>query len=875
MRAAAAPVGAGPTPAPAAPPTLLKEHAAVPTCTWAVPRTAHTGGTWSIVDGFATEEECAALVAAAGGLDELAEPLARYAAPPLRADYRSADGAALDGAMRPLAVRAAKFTGVPERPDADAWMIARTAALRSAASDPAADVPAARTAREGSVDSEGFLLAPAEDAARGAEDDLAAGEYRPVFPSAPSLPRVVNVHHDHNRDARRSCTTFLYLTDPARGDASPSSGTVHSVVSPSKSSAGGETFFPCAGGDALADDALAAKLTAAGAAGTHVVWSGDDAEEGSEGPSLVAMCEDRLAATRRAARVPPGAPPGVIENVGAPGLLVSPRVGRAVIFWHGASAGDDATAWHAPITVTERAPSAKWLATFFKTGPGPTDGAEAGAAAEADRGAVLAEGARGARPETETKLVPGATLAELETCQVVEAETVPVNEEEEEEEGSSSDEEVKEEGVEEEGVKEEVKEAGTAATATLSEEEVSAEHALMALGEEPAAPIPRGVPTAKGKPRGMCLVDDCQNPRKHLTSKNPRLPLVCTEHAKALTVMYGGVPSRECQACRTFHPLDAFDSDNMTCETRLLRKKLRYRAKTLVAAAEFRADGNPAPKKRGRPSNASRAAAAQAEAMRKGSEPSRGDQTLVGSNRLNTSALPPHLRAEPAAAIPMNPLTVAAAAEASAAQFMAQVRARHESDARADPANANRVNQARVVQVAQAQAQVAQAHAQMAQAQAHQEAQREAMLRNALYGPGAAAGLLAHPGSPGNMLGNVAHVPAATLANILALQGAGLQGAGLQGLGANGRANAAAAELPGAPVEAPRGAGDAAAAAAAAAAAGAGGEDPRVALQRANHLLQVAHAIEMQAAAALLGSGEGGIANAALQAQQQNGCSIM
>ena len=442
----------------------------------------------------------------------------------------------------------------------------------------------------------------------------------------------------------------------------------------------------------------------------------------------------------------------MIENVGAPGLLVSPRVGRAVIFWHGASAGDDATAWHAPITVAERAPSAKWLATFFKTGPGPTDGAEAGAAAEADRGAVLAEGARGARPETETKLVPGATLAELETCQVVEAETVPVNEEEEEEEeGSSSDEEVKDEGVEEEGVKEEVKEAGTAATATLSEEEVSAEHALMALGEEPAARIPRGVPAVKGKPRGMCLVDDCQNPRKHLTSKNPRLPLVCTEHAKALTVMYGGVPSRECQACRTFHPLDAFDSDNMTCETRLLRKKLRYRAKTLVAAAEFRADRNPAPKKRGRPSNASRAAAAQAEAMRKGSEPSRGDQTLAGSNRLDTSALPPHLRAAPAAAIPMNPLTVAAAAEASAAQFMAQVRARHESDA--DPANANQVNQARVVQVAQAQAQVAQAHAQMAQAQAHQEAQREAMLRNALYGQGAAAGLLAHPGSPGTCSG--------------------------------------------------------------------------------------------------------------------------
>ena len=51
---------------------------------------------------------------------------------------------------------------------------------------------------------------------------------------------------------------------------------------------------------------------------------------------------------------------------------------------------------------------------------------------------------------------------------------------------------------------------------------------------------------------------------------------------------YGGEASRECQACRAFHPVSAFDRDNKTCETRLLRKKLRYRAKTLQQRDEHR-----------------------------------------------------------------------------------------------------------------------------------------------------------------------------------------------------------------------------------------------------------------------------------------------
>ena len=85
---------------------------------WEVPRTAHTGGSWQIIDGFATEDECAAIVEACAGLEELAEPLARYAAPPTRSDYRSADASRLvsetHDVARALAERAARVTGVPK-----------------------------------------------------------------------------------------------------------------------------------------------------------------------------------------------------------------------------------------------------------------------------------------------------------------------------------------------------------------------------------------------------------------------------------------------------------------------------------------------------------------------------------------------------------------------------------------------------------------------------------------------------------------------------------------------------------------------------------------------------------------------------------------
>ena len=89
------------------------------------------------------------------------------------------------------------------------------------------------------------------------------------------------------------------------------------------------------------------------------------------------------------------------------------------------------------------------------------------------------------------------------------------------------------------------------------------------------------------KYKGCCQVDDCLNPRKQPTA-NSRMPLTCAEHNGMLSLTYGGEASRECQACRAFHPVSAFDRDNKTCETRLLRKKLRYRAKTLQQREEHR-----------------------------------------------------------------------------------------------------------------------------------------------------------------------------------------------------------------------------------------------------------------------------------------------
>ena len=113
------------------------------------------------------------------------------------------------------------------------------------------------------------------------------------------------------------------------------------------------------------------------------------------------------------------------------------------------------------------------------------------------------------------------------------------------------------------------------------------------------------------KYKGCCQVDDCLNPRKQPTA-NSRMPLTCAEHNGMLSLPYGGEASRECQACRAFHPVSAFDRDNKTCETRLLRKKLRYRAKTLQQRDEHRGNVGKKAKRNEVALQAVAAAAAQA-----------------------------------------------------------------------------------------------------------------------------------------------------------------------------------------------------------------------------------------------------------------------
>ena len=355
------------------------------------------------MDGFATPEECAALIAASGGLGELDEPSARYRMPPTSADYRSADAAGLQiPAARDLARRAAIFTGVPANDDGDCVMLARTARLAPRGDEP----DAARDDDDddaASVDSEGFLLAPETE--RNADDK-----------NAEELGAdLINVHHDHNRDERRTCTVFVYLSDVGAPDA------------------GGETFFPCVGSrasvsvransrrkdgadeadeadapgasaDARPSDPVADALASLGARGVHVAWAG--AEDEAEA-AAVALCAERFEALKKRgasakkSAAPPGAPPGVVfAGDGAPGMIVTPRAGRAVVFWNGASAASCPEAWHAPARVRGDAP--KWLVTLFKAGEpaAPPEGREAEAAAKA------AAAARDAGADDETQKRP-------------------------------------------------------------------------------------------------------------------------------------------------------------------------------------------------------------------------------------------------------------------------------------------------------------------------------------------------------------------------------------------------------------------------------------------------------------------------------------
>ena len=99
---------------------------------WRVPETSHTGSCWQIIDGFATPEECRALVADAkqGLADSLRQPLRRFEDPPLvGVKYRSADASSLASeALAALSARAANVTCVGVNKEKDSVMIAHTSA---------------------------------------------------------------------------------------------------------------------------------------------------------------------------------------------------------------------------------------------------------------------------------------------------------------------------------------------------------------------------------------------------------------------------------------------------------------------------------------------------------------------------------------------------------------------------------------------------------------------------------------------------------------------------------------------------------------------------------------------------------------------------
>ena len=268
---------------------------------WRVPETSHTGSCWQIIDGFATPEECRALVADAkqGLADSLRQPLRRFEDPPLvGVKYRSADASSLASeALAALQSRAADVTCVGVNKEKDSVMIAHTSArvttttraavLPGDEKDENADVgkepggaegDGVGAAREGSVDSEGFLLR--EDHSKGG--------------GASRWARLVNVHHDHNRDELRACTVFVYLSDvePIAGDetgmADDADGTER------RETPGGETFFPCVMGDAdpREGDEIRARLALQGKRGRRVIFhdsgNGGADPSGEEGDALVA-----------------------------------------------------------------------------------------------------------------------------------------------------------------------------------------------------------------------------------------------------------------------------------------------------------------------------------------------------------------------------------------------------------------------------------------------------------------------------------------------------------------------------------------------------------------------------------------------------------
>jgi hypothetical protein len=179
---------------------------------WEVPGTHAGGGRWTVIDGFASAEECAAVVAAAAELPDLAQPLPRYSQRPLSNTHATADASGVP-AVQALAARAAHATGVPENPEGDDVVIAHTAPLGRHSTGEK------RHARSSGAYSKGKTWAEAEEDV-GAVKEGSSGEEAGAgaagmdgSSAAERWANLVNVHHDHGGGGRRACTVFVYLSD--------------------------------------------------------------------------------------------------------------------------------------------------------------------------------------------------------------------------------------------------------------------------------------------------------------------------------------------------------------------------------------------------------------------------------------------------------------------------------------------------------------------------------------------------------------------------------------------------------------------------------------------------------------------------------------
>mmetsp|Transcript_22369 Transcript_22369/g.42668 ORF Transcript_22369/g.42668 Transcript_22369/m.42668 type:complete len:357 (-) Transcript_22369:447-1517(-) len=317
-----------------------------------------------VFENFATPEECAHLRDLAMNQEEFGLASLQYAG---MADYHSAH---LDLSLRKhdkvlacLERRVAAVTGLTALHDLDDIMVARTrpwdpSALpnheelktllqQSASKEGSAEsldterncAEAAETVRvvdsDDSCDSEGFRLRPMVNV-----DDMHV-----------NARAVLNIHHDHNNNRARSCTLMIYLSDV------PEEGC-------------GETFFPCA--DAPPADHIRTGFERLYLKNQLIVQHPDPGEElPGDHLDVLYECEARyhhlkamgLDSATSGSQSIPGV---VLGDDECPGVLISPQLGRAVLFYHedvSSEIPEHGTAWHAPCRVKE---GDKWLITMFK-----------------------------------------------------------------------------------------------------------------------------------------------------------------------------------------------------------------------------------------------------------------------------------------------------------------------------------------------------------------------------------------------------------------------------------------------------------------------------------------------------------------------------